>query len=104
MKKKKLIVGGRTKAKFQYHQIDQLLCPYHLFNVNTDSVELDLEEKNVLDRDMQIDADVHLKYGLQGDEKYVISRKITNIIKFIRHESGSIVAIPIQSKESIKNL
>jgi len=99
--KTKLIVDGKTKHKFYYNKIDQLLAPYHLFNVSTDSIELDLSEKNMLDKDIRIDAEVHLKYGFKEDEKYVTSRKITNFVKLVRHANNFVMAIPIQPQEAI---
>lgn len=100
--KTKLIIDGKTKHKFQYNKIDELVPPYHLSNLSTDSIELDLEEKNIFDKIIQIDAEVHLIYGFKGNEKYITSRKITNFVKLVRHGDYHIVAVQIQSNNITK--
>lgn len=102
--KTKLIIDGKTKHKFQYNKIDELLPPYHLSNLSTDSIELDLEEKNIFEKIIQIDAEVHLVYGLKGNEKHITSRKITNFVKLVRHGDYHIIAIQVQPKNSTKPL
>ncbi len=100
--KTKLIVNEKTKPKFQYTKTDQLLVPYHLFCVSTDSIEFDLTIENILDKRIQINAEIHLKYGFKENENYIVSIKIENFVKLVRIGDNNIIAIQLPPNSPIK--
>jgi hypothetical protein len=93
--KTRLVIDSKTKPEFKYQQISELLVPYHLFNVSTDSITLNLTEENIFNKVIRIDAEVHLKYGAKGGEKYTVSKKIKNFVKLIKHAPNVIGVMPV---------
>ena len=100
--KTKLIVNEKTKHKFQYTNTNQLLVPYHLFGVSTDFIEFDLTTENILNKSIQINAEIHLKYGFKENENYIVSIKIENFVKLVRIGDNNIIAIQLPLNSSIK--
>lgn len=47
-------------------------------------------------------VEVHLIYGLKGNEKHITSRKITNFVKLVRHGDYHIVAVQVQPNNFTK--
>lgn len=98
-KKTRVDINDNTKSpnKCVYITTSWLTPPCFPSYAATDYVALDLESITT-NTNLEINAEIYLKYGVKGDEKYEISKQIQTCYKVIDKGNNHIILIP-----SIKN-